>query len=81
MFKKKVFQLIVKYFNVKGFLTEMVTEVVDEALDGVVKDSSNPYDDMAKAAMWPVMEKELASQIEKRVDVEKWLGLKEEVAA
>ena len=76
--KEKILKLIVKYLNVKGLLTELVTEVVDEALDKVVADSSNPYDNMAKAAMWPVMEAELAKQIEEKVDLEKILGLKKE---
>lgn len=79
--KRKIFKLIVKYIDLKGLLTEMVTEVMDETLDKVVADTSNPYDDMMKGAMWPVAEKELAKVIADKVDVEKWLGLKEEVEA
>lgn len=76
--KKRILTMLVKYFNLKGFLTEMVTEVADEALEEVVQDSANPYDNMAKAAMWPTMEEKLAEVIAKKVNVEKWLGLEED---
>ena len=75
--KNKVLLLVVKYFNIKGFMSEMVCEVLDEALDKVVKDTANPYDDMAKASLWPLLEGEAKKVIEDKLDLSKLLKLDE----
>jgi len=75
--KNKVLKLVVKYFNIKGFITEIITEVVDEALDKVVAGTKNPLDDMAKAALWPVLEEEAKKVVEEKLDLEKLFKLDE----
>lgn len=76
--KNKLLKLVVKYFNIKGFMSEMVTEVMDEALTKVVADTANPYDDMAKASLWPLLEKEAVKVIEEKMDLVKVFKLDEE---
>jgi len=71
--KNKVLALVVKYFNIKGFMSEMISEVIDEALDKVVADSANPYDNMAKASLWPLLEKEALKVVEEKMDLTKIL--------
>jgi hypothetical protein len=55
--KTKIFKLIVKYFNLKQFLKDMVNEVLDEALEKVVQSTATPFDNAAKAALYPEVEK------------------------
>jgi len=76
--KNKLLKLVVKYFNLKGFISDIITEVVDEALDKVVQGTKNPMDDMAKAALWPILEDEAKKIIEEKLDLEKLFGLDEE---
>jgi len=76
--KQKVLKLVVKYFNIKGFMSEMVADVLDEALEEMVQDSKNPYDNIAKASMYPVIEEKLLEVIDKKLDLEVILGLKDE---
>lgn len=73
--KKQVLELVVKYLDLKGLVKDVVTEVADEALQKAVKDSANPYDDMAYAALWPVVEVELEKLIEEKLDMSKLLGV------
>ena len=77
--KNKVLKLVVKHFNIKGFMLEMVADVLDEALDKVVADTKNPYDDMAKASLYPLIEAELLKVIEDKLDLEKIFKLDEAV--
>lgn len=75
--KTKLLKLLVKYFNLKGLATELVTEVLDETLEGVVNNTSTPFDNMAKASLWPVVEEEAKKVIEAKLDLNKLLGLEE----
>ena len=61
--KAKALELVVKHLNVPGLLSDVVDEILEPALDKMVADSSNPYDDMAKAALYPVLETELKSKV------------------
>lgn len=79
--KKRLFKLIVKYVNVKGLLKDLVKEELDEILEKAVQSSKTPFDNMAKASLWPVIEEELAKAIDEKIDLEKWLGIKEEKQA
>ena len=79
--KNAVLKLIVKHFNIKGFMSEMVADVLDEALEKMVQDSKNPYDNVAKASLYPVVEEKLLEVIEDKLDLEKILGLKDEAKA
>ena len=75
--KNKILMMVVKYFNIKGFMSEMITEVMDEALEKVVVGTANPLDNMAKAALWPVLEVEAQKLIEEKLDLAKIFGLDE----
>lgn len=76
--KNKLLKLVIKYFNIKGFITEVVCDVVDEALDNAVKRTDTQLDDMAKAALWPVVEEEAKKIIEEKLDMSKLLGVEED---
>jgi len=78
--KNKLLKLVIKYFNIKGFITEVVTEVLDEALEKVVVGTKNPLDNVAKAALWPVLEEEAVKLIEEKLDMSKILGMEEDEA-
>lgn len=75
--KKQVLELVVKYLDIKGLVKDVITEVADEALKKAVADSSNTYDDMAYAALWPVVEREAVALIEEKLDIAKLLGVEE----
>lgn len=68
--KQKLIELAIKHLNVPGLLVDVIDEVLEPALDKIVADSENPYDDMAKAALYPVLEKAL-----KDIIAEKWAEL------
>lgn len=78
--KRKVLELIVKHFNIKGFMSEMVADVLDEALEKMVQDSANPYDNVAKASLYPVVEEKLLEVINEKLDLRQLLKLDEEQA-
>jgi hypothetical protein len=71
----QVLELVVKYLDLKGLVKEVIAEVADEALKKAVADSENTYDDMAYAALWPVMEKEALKLIDEKLDMSKLLGV------
>ena len=75
--KNRILKMVVKYFNIKGFMSEMVTEIADEALEKVVQGSINPMDNMVKAALWPVLEEEIQKLIEEKLDLAKIFKLEE----
>lgn len=61
--KEKFKALAKENFNLEGFLLGTVDEVLETALQKVVDDSSNKFDDMAMAALYPVIEAELKAKI------------------
>lgn len=65
MDSKKVLAIVHKNINVPGLLADILDEVLEPILDKVVADSTNKFDDMAKAAIYPILEKELKEGIVK----------------
>ena len=63
--KDKVIKILLKRIDLPGALIDIIEEVLEPALDKMVKDSSNPYDDMAKAALYPILETALKDEIKK----------------
>lgn len=58
--------IVKKRIDLKGLLVEdLMVGIIEKALDKIVADSSNPYDDMLKAALLPMLKKELIGQIDK----------------
>jgi hypothetical protein len=73
--KDKVLKLIVKYFNLKGLMTDLVVIVLKDVLEKVVKDTENTIDDTIFPVIWPSAEKEAVKFIDENLDLEKLLGL------
>lgn len=62
---EEIKKLLLKRVDLKGLLVEDVLQgLVKSALDKVVKDSSNPYDDIAMAALYPPLEKALIEAVD-----------------
>lgn len=78
--KDKILRTLLKYIDIKGLLKEAIDEHLDEALQKVVDDSSNPVDNTVKALVYPPLEKELLNIIDEKFDIEKILGLDENAA-
>ncbi len=78
--KDKLLKILVQSIDLKGLANALVDEVIEESLKKVVADSANTFDDMALAALWPMLESEVKKLIEDKLDLEKIL-LPEENAA
>jgi hypothetical protein len=72
----KVAKAAMDNFNVPGFANELVDDILNEALDNLVKSTVNPFDDMAKAALYPMLSKEVKDIVAKR-----WADLQSKVSA
>lgn len=70
MDKEMLLALLKKHVDMPGLINSIVDEVVEKAIDKFVADTSNQYDDMLKAALWPVIEKEVKEKLQ-----ELWAGL------
>lgn len=63
--KNKVLATLLKYVNVRGLIFEAILQdLLKNALDKLAADSSNPYDDLAVAALYPPLEAAIKKQIE-----------------
>lgn len=65
-FKEKALKILKDNVNLQGIAFDVIDDVLEEALKKVVADSSNPFDDMLMASVYPVLEKELKELIEKK---------------
>ena len=65
--KEKLKEIALKNFNIAGFGVDLLDLILEPALEEMVKDSSNPYDDMAKAALYPVLAPILKKLLEEKV--------------
>lgn len=63
MDKDKLIAIALKNLNIEGLLVDVLNEVLKPALDKMVADSANPYDDMMVAALYPVLDKEIKEKI------------------
>jgi hypothetical protein len=70
MDKELLIAIAKKNINAPGLINDIIDEVVEKAIDKFIADTSNPYDDMLKAALWPVIEKEVKEKL-----AELWAGL------
>lgn len=73
--KEKMVELLVKSIDLKALANGIVDEVIQEALEKVVKDSSNTIDDAVMPLLWPLLEKEVKELIEKNLDLSKILKI------
>ena len=63
----KVKESVKARLDMPGFMDDMIDDVLDKVLDEVVKDTSNPFDDMLKAALYPTV-----AQLLKKYSREYW---------
>jgi len=66
--KEKAIAILVKRIDVPGALFDIIDEILEPALDELVKASTNPYDDLAKAALYPILDKLLKEEAQKLWD-------------
>ena len=65
MDKKEVVAMLFKRIDVRGLIVEdLLDAVLEPALDKLVKDTSTPFDDMAKQAVYPVLKQELIKALD-----------------
>lgn len=62
--KQKMLQAVKNNLNVPGLMNEIIDGAVNDALDKLVKDTKTPFDDVAKAALYPTLSAEVKKQIE-----------------
>jgi hypothetical protein len=65
--KAKAIEILLKNFNIAGLGTDLLGILLKPALDEIVKSSENPYDDMAVAALYPVLSQALLSELDKQL--------------
>lgn len=76
--KNKLLKMVIKYFNLKGFIKELVDDVLEEAVFTAVKKSKTQLDDKFAPMFYPLIETELLDLIEEKLDLEKIFKLDEE---
>ncbi len=54
--------------KIKPLINKVIDEVLEPALDKVVEDSKNPFDNMLKASVYPILEKEIKEKAGEQVD-------------
>lgn len=59
----EVKEILKEEIKVDQFLIRMMKEIVKPKLDEFVADTSNPYDDILVAALYPILEKEIEEKI------------------
>lgn len=66
--KEKLLALVKKNINLAGVFADLLDELLEPALQKVVADTSNPFDDMLMASVYPILEKELKELAAKKID-------------
>jgi hypothetical protein len=64
---KKLANIALESIDLEKLAFGIIDEVIEEAIDKVVADSSNQYDDMVKSVLWPLIEKEVKALVSKKV--------------
>lgn len=57
--KKALLESVAKNVNAPGLVTDLLKQILEPALAKIVADTSNPFDDMLKNAIYPTLEAEL----------------------
>lgn len=78
LMKNKILKMVVKYFNLKGFIMELFDDVVEEAVMKAVAKSKTKVDDTFVPMIYPMIEEEILAQIDEKLDLSKIFGLNEE---
>lgn len=64
----KLKEIALKRLDLNGMGSDIIDLILEPVLDDIVKDSSNPYDDVAKAALYPILEKGLKDKLGKLLE-------------
>jgi hypothetical protein len=65
---KKIAIEAIERLDLKKVSSDLLDRALEPALEKLVKDSSLPFDDMLKAAIYPKLEEELKKIIGKEID-------------
>lgn len=79
--KEELLKILINNINLKGIATDLIDNVIEEALKKVVADTATTFDDMAMAALYPVLEVEIKKLIEEHLDLATLLKVEEKVEA
>lgn len=79
--KEKLLKVLLASIDLKALANGIVDEVIQEALEKVVKDSANTIDDTLMPLIWPLLEKEVKKLIDENLDLSKLLGMDDKVEA
>ena len=63
----KVKDILIENVDLGGIAFGIIDDVLEEALQKVVADSSNPFDDMLMASVYPILEAELKKLITEQI--------------
>lgn len=63
MDKEKLLPLVAKHIDMPGLIADILSEVAKPALQKVVDDSENKFDDVAMAALYPALEPAVNAQV------------------
>lgn len=66
----KLLENVKEHLDVPAFVGDLMDEILEPALEKVVSDTGNPFDDILKDAVYPVLSDEL-----KKLIAEKWAEL------
>lgn len=66
--KQLIKEAVFRNFNFEGFVVDALDLVLKPALDKMVADSENPYDDVAVAALYPVLVPLLKGELKAQID-------------
>ena len=62
--KQKLVDAVKNNINVPGLVAEVIDGAVNDALQKLVDDTSTPFDNMAKDALYTVLTAEIKKQVE-----------------
>lgn len=62
--KQKLVDAVKNNINVPGLVAEVIDGAANDALQKLVDDTSNPFDNMAKDALYPLLTAEIKKQVE-----------------
>lgn len=69
--KQIVKELLIDSVKLNGFVKGVMDRILEPALQNIVDNTENKYDDMAKAALYPLLDAELKKLIDEHLDFAK----------
>jgi len=65
--KAVALQIVRDRIDLAGIVEDLLVKVADEALNDLVTNSENKWDDMAKAALWPPLQAEIVRRLKEEI--------------